>query len=156
MRRAVFVAALLLAVACIREKPDVSQDSPRRATESTTANPQAGTSQDTALNPTVPINTDSPTSRVPAAASAPSEVQLLEYEIRMPEALAAGNQTFRIVNAGTETHGFAIEGVDVKTPEITRGQSSPLTVNLPAGTFTVYCPVKGHREKGMQRTVTVR
>lgn len=155
MRRAMMVAALL-ALACTRENPDVVRDAPVQA-EGTNANPQAGTSQDTALNPTVPINRDSPTSRVPAAVESTAQgVQLLEYEIRMPEMLPPGEQTLAIVNAGKETHGLAIEGVDAKTPEIAAGASSSLVTKLAAGTYTVYCPVKGHRARGMERKVTVR
>jgi uncharacterized cupredoxin-like copper-binding protein len=40
--------------------------------------------------------------------------------------------------------------------DLTRGDTTELTVNLPAGSYTVYCPVDGHRDKGMQRTIVVR
>jgi plastocyanin len=156
MRRAVLLALLVLTAACTRETPDVSQNAPSRSSESPAANPQAGTGQDTALNPTVPINTDSPTSRVPAAVSASQNVQLLEYEIRMPETLAAGVHRMNVTNAGKEKHGLAIEGMDVKANDIAPGASSAFDLTLPAGTYTVYCPVEGHRGKGMERMLTVK
>lgn len=155
MRRAVACAALLLVVACIRETTDVSQSDPAESS-TTTDNPQSGTGQDTALNPTVPINRDSPTSRVPAAATPSQQVDLLEYRIGIPETLPAGKQSLTIVNTGKEKHAFAIEGLDVKTPEVTTGSSYPLEIDLKPGTYTVYCPVEGHRGKGMSATVTVR
>jgi plastocyanin len=157
MRRAVVALAvflvILLALACTRESADLSQNPPP---QSTTANPQSGTGQDTALNPTVPINRDSPTSRVPAAAESSQQVELLEYGIGMPRTLAAGKQSLTVVNAGKEKHALAIEGLDVRTPEVTAGSSATLEVDLKPGTYTVYCPVEGHRGKGMSATVVVQ
>lgn len=155
MRRTLAVlAAVLLAAACTRESADLSQTPASSAT--TTANPQSGTSQDTALNPTVPLNRDSPASRVPAATAASQQVELLEYRIGIPETLAAGKHTLTIVNAGKEKHAFAIDGLDVRSPEVTAGNSTPLEIDLKPGTYTVYCPVEGHRGKGMSATVTVQ
>ena len=128
MRRAVVVATLMLAAACMREKADVSQNSPHEAT--VTSNP-------------------------PTQAAPENDVQLLEYEIRMPDTLTAGVQRIRITNAGRERHGFAIEGMDIKANDIAAGDSSQVDINLKPGTYTVYCPMKGHRERGMQRLLTV-
>ena len=35
------------------------------------------------------------------------------------------------------------------------GDTETLTLNLPAGTYTFYCNVPGHRAAGMEGTLTV-
>jgi uncharacterized cupredoxin-like copper-binding protein len=82
-------------------------------------------------------------------------VELLEYQIHPPQTLRAGKQTLTLVNAGKEKHAFAIEGTTVKSAELSRGDSASLEVDLKPGTYTVYCPVDGHRGKGMTSTITV-
>jgi uncharacterized cupredoxin-like copper-binding protein len=51
-------------------------------------------------------------------------------------------------------HNFTIEGTDYAVdydPEAT----VDVTVNLPAGTYTFYCNIPGHREAGMEGTLVV-
>ena len=86
------------------------------------------------------------------------DVQLIEYAIRMPETMPAGTVVFNVANAGKEDHGFEIEGpgVETSTQVLKRGDTAALEVNLKPGTYTAYCPVKGHKEKGMRRTVVVK
>jgi uncharacterized cupredoxin-like copper-binding protein len=161
MRRGFFVAAAaLLIAACPGDRrTDESQNSPAQ-TSTTTRNPQAIPENSTAMNPVTPPQTSRPSTRAGGTATSPTvDVQLTEYEIRMPDSLAAGPQRFRIINSGKETHNFVIEdaGVSQKlASDLTRGDTAELMVNLPAGSYTVYCPVDGHRGKGMQRTIVVR
>jgi uncharacterized cupredoxin-like copper-binding protein len=76
----------------------------------------------------------------------------------MPQTLQAGHISFNVQNAGKEQHGFEIEGngIEQKTEVLQRGNTASLDVDLKPGTYTVYCPVKGHRGKGMEVKVTVR
>jgi uncharacterized cupredoxin-like copper-binding protein len=153
------IAALLLTACPGDRRTDESQHGAAQ-TSTTTRNPQAVPENSTAMNPVVPPQTSMPSTRVGGAASAPTvDVQLTEYEIRMPDSLTAGPQHFRITNGGKQTHNFVIEGGGISqklASDLTRGDSTELTLNLPAGSYTVYCPVDGHRGKGMQRTVTVQ
>jgi len=106
-----------------------------------------------------PADKELPGRRIPAAATVPIQVQLTEYEIRMPDTIHAGTQTIHIVDAGHLNHNFAIEGNGLTQKlgnDLTRGGSADMTVDLKPGTYTVYCPVDKHREKGMQRTITVQ
>ena len=159
--RAPFVlAAILLLPFCSREqKRDVSQNAPSHETQ-TTVNPQSGTNAEnsTAMNPVVPVEKGGMASkRVPGAAVAAPDVQLEEYEIRMADVLPAGAQSLHLSNAGKEQHGFVIEGNGVhrESPTLQRGDRSELSLDLKPGTYEVYCPVDGHRGKGMHRTITV-
>jgi uncharacterized cupredoxin-like copper-binding protein len=111
------------------------------------------------MNPVAPPQSEIPTSRPGGAATVSQPVQLDEYSIRMPDTLSAGMHNFTVANGGKELHSFEIEGngVHAKLPsELPRGDSATLEVNLPPGTYEVYCPVDGHKDKGMSRTITVK
>ena len=62
-------------------------------------------------------------------------------------------------NPQSLTHDVAIEdssGKEVgKTELICEGETST-TVDLKPGTYTYYCTVPGHREAGMEGTLTVK
>jgi len=159
MRTLPFLTFALLLAACPGDRrTDESRSGPAQ-TSTTTRNPQAVPENSTAMNPVAPQASMNST-RAGGTATAPAvEVQLTEYEIRMPDSLAAGPQRFKIANGGKQTHNFVIEGAGISqklASDLTRGDTAELTVNLPAGSYTIYCPVDGHRGKGMQRTVVVR
>jgi uncharacterized cupredoxin-like copper-binding protein len=157
MRIAAAVALALLAAACQRETPDVSQNTPSQSSTTTDATPQMTESNASKMNPIIPPETDNPAAR-PTGASPTQEVHLIEYAIHMPDTLAAGRTAFNVENGGKENHAFEIEGngVHSKTNELTRGNTASLEVDLKPGTYTIYCPVDGHRGKGMEKTVTVK
>jgi len=153
------IAAVLLAACPGDRRTDESRSGPAQ-TSTTTRNPQAVPENSTAMNPITPPQTAMPSTRAGGSATAPTiDVQLTEYEIRMPDSLTAGPQHFRISNGGKQTHNFVIEGPGISqklASDLSRGDTTEMTVNLPAGSYTIYCPVDGHRGKGMQRTVVVR
>ena len=156
MRYGIALAAVVvLLAACTRETPDVSQNSP---SQSTTMPPEQGAATQT----TVPASannpeTDEPQSR-PTAASPTQEVHLIEYQIHLPQSVPAGRVAFNVENGGKEKHAFEIEGngVHAETPVITSGSSTSLDVDLKPGTYTVYCPVDGHKDKGMKTSLVVK
>ncbi len=103
------------------------------------------------MNPVAPPNS--------AAANAQPRLELNEYEIRMPDTLAAGHHSFTVVNSGKQNHSLVIDGNGAHTAlpqQLMRGDSTQLDVDLKPGTYTFYCPVDGHKGKGMTRTVTVQ
>jgi uncharacterized cupredoxin-like copper-binding protein len=69
-----------------------------------------------------------------------------------------GNVIFRITNNGKVDHALEIEGqgVEEETEAIKPGESADLTVDLAAdGSYEIYCPLDGHRDLGMEGTLTV-
>ena len=70
-----------------------------------------------------------------------------------------GKVVFYLVNSGTVAHdmiiadpsGNRIAGSDL----VSTGEATVFTVdNLAAGTYTIYCNQPGHRDSGMQGTLT--
>jgi plastocyanin len=66
----------------------------------------------------------------------------------------AGKITIDFDNPAGVPHAVAIDGVDQESDEVTDAKTS-LTVDLKAGKYTYFCPVPGHREAGMEGTLTV-
>ena len=74
-----------------------------------------------------------------------------------PNALTASadtDVTISLTDAGTVEHDFTIDEAGVKIA-VKPGETGSATVNLSAGTYTFYCAVPGHREAGMEGTLTV-
>lgn len=70
----------------------------------------------------------------------------------------AGKVTIVMDNPATSPHDVAIEGagVDEKGPVVQKGGTSRVTATLKAGKYTFCCSVPGHREGGIEGTLTVR
>lgn len=60
-----------------------------------------------------------------------------------------------VTNAGVLQHDFIIEDTDFGTELLDGGSEATITVNLAAGEYTYFCSVPGHREAGMEGTLTV-
>ncbi len=71
----------------------------------------------------------------------------------------AGKVTVDFDNPQALTHDVAIEsasGEEVGATELIAEGSDSTTVELEPGTYTFYCTVPGHREAGMEGTLTVK
>jgi uncharacterized cupredoxin-like copper-binding protein len=72
----------------------------------------------------------------------------------------AGKVTLRMANpsGSGQPHGISIDGngADAEGTTVDPGQTATVTATLKAGRYTFYCPVPGHRQAGMQGTLTVR
>jgi uncharacterized cupredoxin-like copper-binding protein len=97
-----------------------------------------------------------------AAAASARTVSISESEFKLsPGTLSVakpGKVTFDVKNVGTVTHALEIEGngVETKTGSIAPGQAASITVTLSkAGKYELYCPIDGHRDKGMEGAVQV-
>ena len=69
----------------------------------------------------------------------------------------AGKVTITMSNPSMLSHNIAIEGggLDSAGQIFGNGGTSTVTANLKAGTYTFFCAVDGHRQAGMQGTLTV-
>ncbi|HSP35969.1 MAG TPA: plastocyanin/azurin family copper-binding protein [Thermoanaerobaculia bacterium] len=171
MRKAVFIAAVVLLAGCSRSGNENANTTDTSASATTSSAPAVA--MDTAststtastgdnrprMNPIVPANSDLPAKQAGSIAPAQSRIDLQEYDIRMNDTLPAGPHSFLVNNGGKMQHSLAIEGngLSAALPEpLTRGDTATLTVDLKPGTYTFYCPVDGHKGRGMSRTITVK
>lgn len=69
-----------------------------------------------------------------------------------------GALTITSVNKAAVPHNIALEGSGVNAigPIVQNGGVSKISVTVKAGTYTFYCSVPGHRQAGMQGTLTVK
>jgi uncharacterized cupredoxin-like copper-binding protein len=85
-------------------------------------------------------------------------VNLTEYTIGMSTQIGSGPTVFRVMNAGRNKHNFRVEGngtASQLTGDLEPGESEDLLIDLKPGTYQIYCPIDGHRGKGMARELTV-
>ena len=70
----------------------------------------------------------------------------------------AGNVTITMDNPSAVPHAIAVEGsgIDKKGQTVQMNGKSTVTASLKPGKYTFYCPVDGHRQAGMQGTLTVK
>ena len=68
-----------------------------------------------------------------------------------------GKVTILMDNPSDVPHAVEVEGngVEEETKTVT-GAKADVTVDLKAGEYEFYCPVDGHKEAGMEGTLTVR
>jgi uncharacterized cupredoxin-like copper-binding protein len=136
--------------------------------EQPTATTAPATSTPTTKAPSTPATTPKATTGTPAppsspAASATSALNLaadpggqLSFDTKQLSA-KAGKVTITLANASPLEHNVTIaKGSTVlgTTPTFTGG-SKALTLTLKAGTYTFYCSVPGHRQAGMEGTLSV-
>jgi uncharacterized cupredoxin-like copper-binding protein len=69
----------------------------------------------------------------------------------------AGKVTVVMDNPSSTPHAVEVEGsgVEQKTKTLTGG-TAKMTVDLKPGKYEFYCPVDGHRQAGMEGTLTVQ
>lgn len=95
-----------------------------------------------------------------AAAGTATTVSMVEMKFEPADLTIPANTdyTVTVVNNGVLPHYWAIEGTDLASPETPGGDTTPhdVVVNLAAGSYTVFCPVPGHRQAGMVGTLTVQ
>jgi uncharacterized cupredoxin-like copper-binding protein len=81
------------------------------------------------------------------------------FEPSTVQVSAPGTYTFVVANSGKAEHALEIEGpgVEEDTGTIAPGSEAELTVEIAeAGEYEIYCPVGGHRDMGMEGTLTAK
>jgi uncharacterized cupredoxin-like copper-binding protein len=114
-------------------------------TETTGETTTTGTTQSTATTSTT-------------TTSKAVQVSEVEFKIKLPQtSVPAGRYTFDVSNDGKVPHDLVVKGAGAQkgTPTIDPGQSKSLQVDLKPGTYDVYCSIPGHKQLGMDVTLTV-
>lgn len=80
------------------------------------------------------------------------DISLAPKDLRTP----AGPVDVTYRNEGSIEHTLVIEGVTgFKLDVTTKGDVDEGSVTLAAGKYTMYCDIPGHRQAGMEATLTV-
>jgi plastocyanin len=69
----------------------------------------------------------------------------------------AGNVTINFDNQQAQEHDVKVEdsgGMELGGTDLISSSTATATVNLQAGSYTFFCSVPGHREAGMEGTLT--
>ena len=71
----------------------------------------------------------------------------------------AGNDTIEFDNPSSVGHDVVIEdsdGNEVARTDVITGTTTTTTADLQPGSYTFFCSVDGHRDEGMEGTLTVK
>lgn len=90
-------------------------------------------------------------------ASVDSEVDLIAMEFSYdPSPIVLGTTTkLSLHNEGAVLHNLVIEGIDNFVLEAEAGAVATADIALNTGEYIVFCSIPGHREAGMETTLTV-
>ncbi len=87
------------------------------------------------------------------------EIEEIEYELNPAKVTLEkpGTYVFVAKNTGQVAHALEIEGqgIEKETENIEPGQTAKLKVDLERGTYDLYCPVDGHKQRGMDGQIKV-
>jgi plastocyanin len=108
-------------------------------------------------SPSTPEGTPGATPGASPSASGVIEVHAVDIafepvELTIP---ADTDVDIKITNMGLLQHDFFIEDTDYESDMLDPEDTQTMTVKLAAGEYTYYCSVPGHREAGMEGTLTV-
>ncbi len=116
----------------------------------TTAAPTSGTAASPA-----------PASTAPSAASAAASTAVIvkDFTLDPLDVAVAGTVSLAVTNDGPTVHNVAIRddagAVLGTTADLKEGESETLTVEIPAGSYILFCTLPGHESLGIKGTLTV-
>ena len=88
------------------------------------------------------------------AAAATVDVSLTEFAITPESLTAPAGATLAVLNNGSVAHNLSVEGL--ATPDLLPDETANLDISsLAPGTYTVICAIVGHKEAGMETTLTI-
>jgi len=146
--------------------PQATSPPAQETSASTTPPATASKPSKPAKPPSKPAKSPKATTGTPAPASSPAAATTLKLAASPAGQLAydtkqlsakAGKVTIDMTNTSPIEHDVAVaQGSTVigQTPVFTGGSKS-VTLNLEPGTYKFYCTVPGHRQAGMEGTLTV-
>lgn len=152
------VIATLLLAACGGSNDSTSTESTGAGSAATTTSGSTSTSSPYGGTTTTTTTTTPAAGGKTALALSADPSGQLAFDTKTLKA-KAGTVTLDMKNPSSSgiPHAIAVEGngLDKKGATVQPGGSSTVTVKLKPGTYTFYCPVPGHKQGGMEGTLTV-
>ncbi len=105
-----------------------------------------------------PVTSAAPT-EAPSAALEGTPITVKDFTLDPTTVMTAGTVSLAVTNAGPTLHNVAIRDdagtLLGTTADLREGESETLTVELPAGTYILFCSLPGHESLGIKGTLTV-
>jgi plastocyanin len=147
-RSLIALAALALAsfalAACGGSDSSSSTSSTAASTAGSTSSTSSGAAASSGGSSTISISAD------PSGALAFEQTDV---------SAAAGKDTLDFTNDSSTPHDVVIEdssGNQVAATDVIQGSNTSTAADLKAGSYTFFCSLPGHREAGMEGTITVK
>jgi plastocyanin len=150
-----FVAALVVLAGCGSSSSSSSSSSAAAPATSSTSTPAETTSSTTSSTPASGGTSSAGASSVSLEANPEGQ---LEYNTKSLTA-KAGKVSIDFTNMASLMHNVTVEsssGAKLGETPTFDGSSKTLTLNLKPGTYKFFCSVPGHRQAGMEGTLTVK
>ena len=100
-----------------------------------------------------------PSAAAPSAAAQTTAVVVKDFTLDPLDVAVAGTVSLAVTNAGPTVHNVAIRDDAGKvfgtTADLKTGESETLTVEIPAGSYILFCSLPGHESLGIKGTLTV-
>ena len=94
-----------------------------------------------------------------AAATNATPITVKDFSLDPNTLAVRGTVSLAVTNAGPTVHNVTIRDSSGKvlgsTADLKPGEAATLTVDLPAGTYTMFCSLPGHESLGVKGTLTV-
>ena len=149
--RAAVALAVVAAVAAVGVAGCGSDDGDSGAAPTTTEAPATtAPPATTATTPAAPT-----TASVKVNADPSGQLAFVQKSLTAP----AGADVFVLTNDSSVPHNLEIEGNGVEagpSATVSGGEKAELKVTLKPGTYQFFCAIPGHREAGMEGTLTVQ
>lgn len=82
--------------------------------------------------------------------------ELSEFEITLSSTATTGPVAVEVANEGAIVHNLVLEDGDARTPDLEAGESTRLELGeLESGDYVLFCDIPGHRQAGMETTLSV-
>ncbi len=94
-----------------------------------------------------------------AAATNATPITVKDFSLDPNTLAVRGTVSLAVTNAGPTVHNVTIRDSSGKvlgaTADLKPGEAATLTVDLPAGAYTMFCSLPGHESLGVKGTLTV-
>ena len=139
-----------------------------RSSSSSSSSTSSTSPSTTATSSSAAASTSAATSSSAAAANPNEPAQVVKLEANPSGSLSyntttltahPGKVTIEFTNMAPLEHNVTVEnsaGSKLGATPTFSGGTKPLTLDLKAGTYSFFCSVPGHRQAGMQGTLTVQ
>ncbi len=107
----------------------------------------------------LPASTTPTGSSVPSAPASGTAIHVLDFRLDPKTVTVKGAVSLAVINDGPTIHNVSIRDASGTlvgaTKDLEPGQSETLTVDIPAGSYVLFCSLPGHESLGIKGALSV-